>query len=105
MSLASLKCVLRTSRASRGFPLTHNSAEFENLQLYTNHEKVSHNISKYLILAELANKKKACIVNEVCVCDGISGRGIVKQGEERRGSQELSLTQPALLGLLLSVLS
>lgn len=77
MSLASLKCVLRTHRAHSGFLLTHNSAEFENLQLYTDLEKISHNISKYRILAQLANK--ACVVHEHAVRVCISGRQTVKQ--------------------------
>ena len=78
VSLASLKCVLRTHRAHSGFLLTHNSAEFENLQLYTNLEKISHNISKYHILAELVSKE-ACVVHEHAVRVCISGRGTVKQ--------------------------
>ena len=61
-------------------PLTHNSAESENLELCINLEEIAH-ISKDLILAKTANKK-ACVTHQHSVC--ISEVGTVKQGQDLR---------------------
>lgn len=68
--------------------LTYNSVEFENLELYTNLEKISHNISKYLILAKTASKN-TCVIHQHCVGVYISKRGIVKQRGEKARPEDL----------------